>query len=687
MRKLKILLQSNVFYIGFFLFLLFYVFFFTNVVKYETKIPTDTKEITAKILSFTIDGDKLSLLLKGKEKISATYYIQSKEEKEKLENSLKVGQTLKLSGEEKEVIGMTIPNTFDYKKYLYHEKIYFCFQTSKLEIMDDPIGFFNTIKNKVEERIKKLGNHSYLRAFIIGDKTLIDSEQYENIMENGVSHLFALSGMHLSFLYTFLDKILKKWKCKKIVIYSFLFLYLFITGFSVSFLRAILFLVLLDINKKLGVSTSRIKVLFLTAFLLLLINPFYIYNVGFWYTFVVTFSLLFCSSLLNQKKKLLQIILVSIITFLFSFPISIYLNYEINLLSIFNNIILVPFISTFVFPLALITFVFPFFLPIFEGFVFLLEKINSCFASIAIPLIVGKINIFEIIIYYGILLLAIEFRSKKGFACLFFLVLFFYNQNLLEMQYEVYFLDVGQGDATLFVTPQNKEVILIDTGGSIAYPKKDFQKRNKEFNLGDNIVTFLKSKRIRSIDLLMITHGDKDHLGYADTIGSDIKIENVMINKDSVNEEEKKLIQKWHQVENYQSKYFAMQTFFLKLYDNENDNSVLTKLKIYNYSFLMMGDASRKVEEEFMKKYNVSSTFIKIGHHGSNTSSAFSFLKKVNPKYAVVSAGRNNRYHHPSKETIENLEKLKIPTLSTQEMGTIEIKIKENGYHIKQMLA
>lgn len=680
MRKLKIILQSNVFYIGFFLFLLFYVFFFTNVVKYETKIPTDTKEITAKIVSYTIDGDKLSLLLKDKEKIKATYYIQSENEKEELENNLKVGQTVKLNGEEKEVIGMTIPNTFDYKKYLYHEKIYFCFQVSKLEIMDYPIGFFNTIKNKVEERMKKLGNHSYLRAFIIGDKTLIDSEQYENIMENGVSHLFALSGMHLSFLYAFLAKILKKWKCKKMVIYSFLFLYLFITGFSVSFLRAILFLLLLDLNKKLGISVSRIKVLFLTAFLLLFINPFYIYNVGFWYTFVVTFSLLFCSSLLNQKKKL-QIILVSTITFLFSFPISIYLNYEINLLSIFNNIVLVPFISTLVFPLAILTFVFPFLLPIFEGSIFLLEKINSCFANLAIPLIIGKINIFEIIIYYAILLLTIEFRSKKLFICLFFLILFFYNQNLLERNYEVYFLDVGQGDATLFVAPQNKEVILIDTGGSITYSKKDFQKRNKEFNLGDNIVTFLKSKRIRRIDLLLLTHGDKDHLGYAETIGNGIKIENVMINKDSVNDEEKKLIQKWHQVKNYQSKYFTMQTIFLKLYDNENDNSILTKLKIYEYTFLMMGDASSKVEEEFMKKYNVSSTFIKIGHHGSKTSSEKTFIDTVNPKYSIISVGKNNRYGHPNKEVLENLKNTKI--YRTDLDGSIEIKINKNGYKIR----
>lgn len=154
-----------------------------------------------------------------------------------------------------------------------------------------------------------------------------------------------------------------------------------------------------------------------------------------------------------------------------------------------------------------------------------------------------------------------------------------------------------------------------------------------------------------------------------------------MINKDSVNEEEKKLIQKWHQVENYQSKYFAMQTFFLKLYDNENDNSILTKLKIYEYTFLMMGDASSKVEEEFMKKYNVSSTFIKIGHHGSKTSSGESFIHTVHPKYSIISVGRNNRYGHPNKEVLENLKDSKI--YRTDINGSIMFKIKKDKLVIK----
>lgn len=665
----------------FFLFICFYVFFFTKIIKYETNIPSNTTEITAKLISFSIDGDKLSMLLKKKEKINATYYIKSEEEKNYLENNLLVGEILKLNGKQKEIIGRTIPNTFDYKKYLYNEKIYFSFSVSKLEIIDDNIDFLNTIKNKVEERLQKLGNNSYLRAFIIGDKTLIDNDQYENIMKNGVSHLFALSGMHLSFVYLFLSKLLNKFKYKKIMIYSFLFLYLFITGFSVSFFRAILFMILLDLNKKLEIKLSKIKILFITAFVLLIINPFYIYNVGFWYTFVVTFSLLFCSSIINKQNKIIQIVLVSTITFLFSLPISIYINYEINLLSILNNIILVPFISTFVFPLALLSFLLPIFLPIFNLFVSVLENMNVFFSSFAIILIFGKINLIEVFLYYFILILGIELRLKKIFVLLILFLIFLYNKNLFNFDYSVYFIDVGQGDSTLFVAPYNKEVIMIDTGGAVTYPKKDYQIRNKEFNLTDNIVLFLKSICIRKIDLLLITHGDQDHLGYASDIGESIPIKNVMINHGEINKKENELIQKYNRVEKYNSRVFDFQTYFMSLYDNENDNSILTKIKIHNQTFLLMGDASTNVEAEFMSKYNINATFLKLGHHGSKTSSSKEFIDYVNPKYSIISVGRNNRYGHPNKEVLDNVKNSKI--YRTDQVGSIIVKINKKDLTIK----
>lgn len=118
-------------------------------------------------------------------------------------------------------------------------------------------------------RIKELENNPYLSAFILGDKASIDEEEFDAITSNGISHLFALSGMHISLIYLILDKLLKKRKRKKTIIYFVLILYLILTGISVSFLRALVFMFLLDLNKISHWNLSKIKILLLTAALLI----------------------------------------------------------------------------------------------------------------------------------------------------------------------------------------------------------------------------------------------------------------------------------------------------------------------------------------------------------------------------------------------------------------------------------
>lgn len=672
MQRLKILLQSNNFYIIFLLFLIIYVFLNTFIIKYQTKFLANTTYIEASVQAYKIDDDKITLFLKEKELFRATYYFKNNSDLEYFQNNLKIGITLKIYGKESPLLNNTIPNTFNYKKYLYNNHIYYNFLISKIDIINKKVDIISNIKNIIRDRIKLLGDNPYLNAFILGDKTSIDSDTYSKIKNNGVSHLFALSGMHLSLIYILLEKILSKIKYKKVIIYPFILFYLMITGFSVSFTRAIIFLFLLELNKKLKLDISRIKVLLIIAFIIILINPFVIYNVGFWYTFIITFSLLYTSSKLKNKSKFKQTILVSVITFLFSLPINIYLNYEVNLISIISNIILVPLVSMVVFPLALITFVFSFLMPLFNIVIFILEGLNNILAIIKINIIFGKINILEIIIYYILLIFLIELKNKKNLIILIIFLLFLYNKNLFNLSYNVYFLDVGQGDSALFVAPFNKEVILIDTGGKVG-GKKDFSK--------DNIILFLKSLRIRKIDLLIVTHGDYDHLGNAIFIGNSIPYKKVLLNKNSKTEEEQKLIDKFKEIASYKSKTMKVNFLNDKIYDNENDSSIVTKINIYNHTFLLMGDASIKVEEELISKYDLGSIdFLKVGHHGSKTSSSISFINDIKPKYALISVGRNNRYGHPNKEVLDNLNSSNI--YRTDLNGTIKIKLNKNGYKV-----
>ncbi len=666
-----------------------YVFFFTTIVRYDTKIDATTKCLEAKLVSFSIDGDKLLMELVDKEKLLATYYIKTKEEKEYLEEHLKIGLHVRLKGEKKEVLPATIPNTFDYKSYLYHNRIYFSFSVTQIEILDTPIDFFSFIKNQFVMRLKKVGNHPYVAAFVLGDKTFMDAEVYQTIVSNGVSHLFALSGMHLSLIYLVLSKLFSKCKKKKVWIYLCLVFYLFLTGCSISFVRAILFLFLMDCNKKWKLSLSSIKVLFFTAFLLLLWEPFSIYNVGFWYTFVVTFSLLYCHDFLNKEGKIKKIVSVSLVTFFFGLPITLFINYEVNLFSVINNILLVPFISVFVFPLSLLTFLFPFLLPIFQFFVWIVEAINRIGFLFSIPFVFGKINLLEVGLCYFFLLVGFGCKQKKCFFFLFLFLFFCYHKNFFDSYYHVYFLDVGQGDATLLVAPRGKEAILIDTGGAVSYGKKEeFQLRKKEFSLAQNIVLFLKSIRVRKLSLLLITHGDLDHLGYAEEIGENIPVQRLMLNLGEENDYEKRLKQLYPIVKNYSSAFFSTTFYFTKIYSNENDNSLVSRWCVSRTCFLMMGDASIKVEKELLSVSSLSSTFLKVGHHGSKSSTSLGFLEAVKPNYAIVSAGRKNLYGHPAKETIHHLESFYVKIWNTQVEGTIEVRInKEGEYHIFSTLS
>ena len=127
------------------------------------------------------------------------------------------------------------------------------------------------------------------------------------------------------------------------------------------------------------------------------------------------------------------------------------------------------------------------------------------------------------------------------------------------------------------------------------------------------------------------------------------------------------------------SKLYFLQT---KEYDNENDNSSVIYFNYYNYKFLFMGDASTEREKDILEKYNLKDVdFLKVGHHGSNTSSSEEFINSINPKYSLISVGKNNRYGHPNKEVLDTLNDSKI--YRTDQDGSIMFKIKNNKLKIE----
>ena len=287
-------------------------------------------------------------------------------------------------------------------------------------------------------------------------------------------------------------------------------------------------------------------------------------------------------------------------------------------------------------------------------------------------------NVIEIILFYVFLIVFVKFNKRIFLLLCLFIVLIDLIFPYLDCNSIVYFFDVNQGDSSLIVTPYRKEVIMIDTGGI------------KGRKVSDNVVSFLKNSGINAIDYLILTHGDFDHMGDAISLVENFKVENVIFNCGELNELEMDLIKV---LDRKKISYYSCikelyiednNLYFLnnKDYGNENDNSSVIYTELSNYRFLFMGDAGADVEEDLMVKYNFQDIdVLKIGHHGSKTSSGKEFINAINPRYSLISVGENNRYGHPNKEVLENLKESKI--YRTDLDGSILFKIKNNKINVE----
>ena len=671
LKKLNQILQSNITLIILFITLSVYIILNFNIKNSNLNID----KFNGVLVAYKIDGDKLSMQLKNKQKIIANYYIKTESEKKYLENNLELGYTIKTTGSVNEPVNNTIPNNFNYKKYLQSKNINLIMNTKTIKIIKKN-NIFYKLKNFIIKMIDNRNDSKYFYTFILGDKSFLESDVYNLYKTNGITHLFAISGMHISMLILIFNKL--KFNNKFIVI--FLYIYSFLVMFTPSVLRVSIFYTLKNINLFKDFNNS--KLLFYTAFILILINPFLILDVGFQYSFIITLGLF----LIKPKG----IISLSIYAFLLSLPITLYNNFEFNLISIFINILIVPFVSYLVYPFLLLAFIFPFLDSILHILIVILEYSNFLLEKLSFIITTGKMNLIIILMYYFFLILFVKTKSKKLFLFLPVLVVITKFSYLFNSNYYVYYLDVGQGDCEVIISPKHKDVVMIDTGGKINYQKEPWQEKTKEYKDSEQLITFLKSFGITKITKLIVTHGDYDHMGEAINLVNNFKVEKVIFNCGDYNNLEKELIEVLNKKK---IKYYSCikelniddnKLYFLntKEYNNENDNSNVIYTELNGYKFMFMGDASSTTEKEILNKYNLPDIdVLKVGHHGSKTSSGKEFINEISPEYSIISVGKNNRYGHPNKEVLNNLAKSKI--FRTDENGSIMFKIKNNNIKIE----
>lgn len=663
MKKLKTILQSRYIFKILTILSLIITIIYTKYYPFKSVFNNNDTEFIGIVEDYIIKDNQIKISLKSKERIIVTYKYTGK-----VFNNLSYGDKIKVTGVLKEPSTNNIFNNFNYKKYLYNKKIYYIIEASKIDKIQNNNNHIYTIKNLLYTRINNLKSSSYIKALLFGDNKL-DKEIKISYQINGISHLFSVSGFHINFItsiiYFYLDRVTYNKKIKYITVDIFLVLYLLLCN-TTSLLRCTVMNILLSINHLLKINIKKIDIVLLTLILCIIINPFIIYDIGFIYSYTISFFLILYKNKYKTNNKLLKIIYISLISFLVSLPINIYTSYEINFLSIILNIIIVPIVSLILLPLSLLTLIFPVLDNILYLITSILEKISLYTSNINIfKQILSKPSIILIIIYYLVIILILS-KNKHYYLILILLIFHktipIYNSNL-----EVVMFDVGEADSMLISTPSKKVNILIDTGRGIDI---------------NNIIIYLKSIGISKLNYLIITHGDEDHIGGALYLIDNFKVDNVILNKGDYTELEVELIT---HLKNKNIKYTNninkipllgsyMYLLNTKEFSNENDNSIVTYFEYQKYKFLFMGDSSSKTEEYLINNYNLTNiSFLKVGHHGSNTSSSTHFINKINPKVSLISVGRNNFYHHPNKEVLTNLSNSVI--YRTDINKSIKIKI------------
>lgn len=663
MKKLKTILQSRYIFKILTILSLIITIIYTKYYPFKSVFNNNDTEFIGIVEDYIIKDNQIKISLKSKERIIVTYKYTGK-----VFNNLSYGDKIKVTGVLKEPSTNNIFNNFNYKKYLYNKKIYYIIEASKIDKIQNNNNHIYTIKNLLYTRINNLKSSSYIKALLFGDNKL-DKEIKTSYQVNGISHLFSVSGFHINFItsiiYFYLDRITYNKKIKYITVDIFLVLYLLLCN-TTSLLRCTVMNILLSINHLLKLDIKKIDIVLLTLILCIIINPFIIYDIGFIYSYTISFFLILYKNKYKTNNKLLKIIYISLISFLVSLPINIYTSYEINFLNIILNIIIVPIVSLILLPLSLLTLIFPILDNILYLITSILEKISLYTSNINIfKQILSKPSIILIIIYYLVIILILS--KNKHYYLILILLIFHKTIPLYNSNLEVVMFDVGEADSMLISTPSKKVNILIDTGRGIDI---------------NNIIIYLKSIGISKLNYLIITHGDEDHIGGALYLIDNFKVDNVILNKGDYTELEVELI---IHLKNKNIKYTNninkipllgsyMYLLNTKKFSNENDNSIVTYFEYQKYKFLFMGDSSSKTEEYLINNYNLTNiSFLKVGHHGSNTSSSPLFINKITTKVSLISVGRNNFYHHPNKEVLTNLSNSVI--YRTDINKSIKIKI------------
>lgn len=564
--------------------------------------------------------------------------------------------------------------------------------------------FKDVIYNRIDSLYDKESS-IILKGIILGDISDIDDSLYFNIKRTGLSHLFAASGFNLSVFVGFVLFLLSLFNAKrKTKSFIGIFVVIFfsaLSGFSPSILRAGFMYIVLLLSMIFDEKTDTLNSLGVAVLILYLLNPLICINISFLLSVSAILGIVIISEPLNHYsskmikiknsviRKLLiaalQMLLVGLGACVATTPVLLMFFKNISLLSPVTSILFIYPVQ-FIFIGGIISILIPY--PLSKLVNFVIKELIHLINFIS-SLNIGTINFnpfFTTIcltICLSIMILCVIKPKKKTIKktaslllCTFILLIFLVTSLLSINRLSLSFIDVGQGDSILL--KYNGQNILFDAGGTKSY---------------QNITDTLNDT---TIDYIVVSHYHKDHINYIDDLQQIVKVKTI-IAPPAENEKEEEILNNFKK---YSDVIIASNDVTMENEDlcinifthhavfedgNANDGSLISLIKYKDFSALITGDLEYNGERNFLNEYcgkNLDVDVLKVGHHGSNTSSSKPFLNKVKPEVSVISVGKNNQYNHPEQPLLERLYACDSKVYRTDKDKTVTVMTYGKEYYV-----
>lgn len=628
-------------------------------------------------------------------------YLESKE-------NIKIGTILRVSGKLTEIPAPTNPGEFDSKQYYACQKIYYQMKNAKVLAKSETYSHYGELIQKLKNKIMNIlskasgDDEGVFEAMLLGEKENLDQELKIRYQMAGMIHILAISGLHISAFGMGVFKLLKKMRFHNsiagLIALVILLQYGMLTGGSVSAMRAICMFVLAVGAKIIGRTYDMMTAMSLSAIILLLDSPAYLYSAGFLLSFGAVVGLGTVAPVFYKatgaKNTIVKSLLSSMAVSLITLPMMLKIYGEVSVVGVLLNLIVLPtaggvlvsgfacvgvgFVSIKLACMAALP---------GRCLLFLYDHIGKMVCRLPYcTWTAGSPTQIQCMIYYVALvlgLLVLYYRTKSsrylGIIGIIFAVIIigYHSRNKLE----IICMDIGQGDCTLLKLPTG-ENILVDGGSS-----------NKKNIAMYQIQPCLKNQGISYIDAIMISHTDEDHIsGIVEMVElinenlSSIRIGMIILPQWSNKGEE------YEEIEDLALKLgikvaYGMQKTQIELSnvrldfispligatgEDANEDAMVVKLSYGNFGALFTGDIGADTEKKLLP-YLDDIDYLKVAHHGSRYSTCDEFLDVVKPEIASISCSLTNTYGHPSPETVERLKVHKAEIFYTMKNGAIMI--------------